>query len=48
MFIIYLGSALLCTIGDDKMTKKKKGLHLKILLFSNIYRIQIVQNIAQL
>jgi hypothetical protein len=27
---------------------KKKGLHLKFLLFSDIYTIQIVQNIAQL
>ncbi len=38
--IFYLGSALLCVTSDDEMTKKKKGL--KILLFSDIYRIQIV------
>ncbi len=42
--IFNLGSALLCT---SKKTKKK-GLHLKTLLFSDIHRIQIVQNIAQL
>jgi hypothetical protein len=28
--------------------QKKKGSHLKTLLFSNIYKIQIVQNITQL
>jgi hypothetical protein len=41
---IYLGSMLLHTTSNDEMTKKKKkkGLHLKTLLFSDIYRIQIV------
>jgi hypothetical protein len=45
-----LGFALLyTTTSEDEMTKKrKKGLHLKILLVLNIYKIQIVQNIAQL
>jgi hypothetical protein len=44
-----LGFALLYTTSDDEMTKKeRKGLHLKTLLFLNIYNIQIVQNIAQL
>jgi hypothetical protein len=42
-----LGFALLCT-SDDEMTKKKKGLHMKTLLFSDIYRIQIIQKITQL
>jgi hypothetical protein len=48
--IINLGFTLLCTTSDDEMTKKKKGLHLKNLLFSciYIYKIQIVQNTAQL
>jgi len=40
--IFYLGSTLLCVTSDDEMTKKKKGLCLKILLFSDIYKIQIV------
>jgi hypothetical protein len=35
------------TTNDDEMTKKK-DLDLKTLLFLNTYRIQIVQNIAQL
>jgi len=39
---------LLHTTNDDEMTKENKGLHLKILLFSNIYKIQIVQKTAQL
>jgi hypothetical protein len=40
--------------SDDETTKKKRGLHLKTLLFSCIYiyiythRTQILQNIAQL
>jgi len=46
--LFYLGSTLLHTIRDNEMTKKKGVLHLKNLLFSNIYRIQIVQNIVQL
>jgi hypothetical protein len=41
---INLGYVLLCTTSD----KKNKGLHLKTLLFSSIYRIQIVQNTTQL
>ncbi len=42
---IYLGSMLLHTTSNDEVTKKKKkGLHLKTLLFSDIYKIQIVQN----
>jgi hypothetical protein len=46
---IYLGSTLLHTTSNDEMTKKKKkDLHLKTLLFLHIYRIQIVQKIAQL
>jgi hypothetical protein len=48
---INLGSALLRTTNVNEMTpkkKNKKSLHLKFLLFSDIYRIQIVQNIAQL
>jgi len=32
----------------DEWQKWNKGLHLKTLLFSDIYRIQIVQNITQL
>jgi len=31
-----------------KKQKQKKGLHLRTLLFLDIYRIQILQNIAQL
>ncbi len=46
--LINLGSALLHTTNDNEMTKKKTGLHLKTLLFLNIYRIQIVQNTTQL
>jgi hypothetical protein len=30
------------------MTQKNKGLHLKTLLFKNIYKIQIVQKNMQL
>jgi len=37
-YLTYLGFTLL--------RKRNKSLHLKTLLFSNIYRIQIVQNIA--
>jgi hypothetical protein len=32
-----LGSMLLCTTSDDEMTQKNKGLHLKTLLFLDIY-----------
>jgi hypothetical protein len=39
---------LLCTTNDDEMKKRNNSLHLKILLFLNIYRIQIIQNTAQL
>jgi hypothetical protein len=45
---------LLHITSDDEMTQKKRGLHLKSLLFSCIYiyihthRTQILQNIAQL
>jgi hypothetical protein len=40
---------LLHTINDDEMIKNGGGgLHLKTLLFSYIYRIQIVQNTTQL
>jgi len=41
----YLGSMLLCT---DEMTKKKQRLKFENFLISNIHKIQIVQNIAQL
>jgi hypothetical protein len=34
--------------NDNEMTKKEKGLYLKTLLFSDIYKIQIVQNTTQL
>jgi hypothetical protein len=37
--------ALLVTM---KRQKRNEGLHLKTLLFLDLYRIQIVQNIAQL
>jgi hypothetical protein len=49
-----LGFALLHSTSHDEMTKnkktkkQKKGLHLRTLLFLDIYRIQILQNIAQL
>jgi hypothetical protein len=43
-----LGSMLLSITSDNKMTKKNKGAHLKTLLFLDIYRIQILQNITQL
>jgi hypothetical protein len=36
------------TTNDNDMTKKIKDLHLKTLLFLNIYKIQIVQNADQL
>jgi len=36
---------LLCITNDNEITKNKKGLHLKTLLFSDIYKIQ---NISQL
>ncbi len=39
---------LLCTTNDDEMKKRNNSLHLKILLFSDIYRIQIIPNTAQL
>jgi hypothetical protein len=42
-----LGFVLLHTTNDDEMTPKKK-LHLNFLLFLDIYRIEIVQNTAQL
>ncbi len=42
-----LGSALLHTTSGDEMNQKK-GLYLNFLLFSDIYKIQIVQNIVQL
>jgi hypothetical protein len=41
----YLGSVLLWT---DEMTKKKQRLKFENFLISNIHKIQIVQNIAQL
>jgi len=49
-----LGFALLHSTSHEEMTKnkktkkQKKGLHLRTLLFLDIYRIQILQNIAQL
>jgi hypothetical protein len=43
-----VGFALLRPISDDEMTQKKKDLHLKTLLFSDIYIIQIVQSTGQL
>jgi hypothetical protein len=46
--INYMGSMLLRTINDDEIVKGNKGLHLKNLLFLDIYRIQIVQNTTQL
>jgi hypothetical protein len=46
IFIFNLGSALVRIANDDEMTKRNKGLHLKTLLFLDIYRIQILQNIA--
>ncbi len=46
--LIQLGLNVATHYSDDEMKKEKKGLHLKTLLFSYMYRIQIVQNIAQL
>jgi uncharacterized membrane protein len=48
---LYLGFVLLHTTKNHEMTKKKqkqKCLHLKTLLFSDLYRIQIVQKTTQL
>ncbi len=45
--IIKLGLCVLRTTNDNEMTKINKGLHLKFLLFSDIYKIQIVQNTTQ-
>jgi hypothetical protein len=45
---LYLGFVLLHTTKDHEMTKKQKGLHLKTLLFSDLYRVQIVQKTTQL
>ncbi len=45
-----LGSILLDNTSGDEMSKIKIkiGLYLKFLLFSDIYKIQIVQNNVQL
>ncbi len=51
---IHLSFVLLHITNDNEMTEKGGGggrgrdLHLKTLLFSNIYIIQIVQNTTQL
>jgi len=39
---------LLCTTNDNEMTKKKKGFTFENFVISDMYRIQIVQNTAQL
>jgi hypothetical protein len=37
IYLLYLGSVLLHTTNDDEMTKINKGLHLRTLLFLDIY-----------